>query len=244
MRHFRNPVQEKVAAYFRSEEKFKTRKGIVHPDFDPVMVDFISRHASAEDRILEVGGGSGYFLDMVLQNVELSGAYNLGIAYEAYTEQANDSISLIGGDILRAPFEDSSFRFVVIKNVLRHLVGKSPTQSKIFAQQAIREVVRITQNESYLLLFEQYINKSTMASIAFYITLMFFLLRIRFKSLGIYKGYVVSFLTPDEIEDMLCGHNMEIVLRKQQRLKVSLIHRLTLLMSNTGQLLLVGKIRK
>ena len=62
---------KKVADLFKESEDYKTRKGIVHDKEDPIMIDFIRNHASSEDKILEVGG-SGAFLDLVLENTVMS----------------------------------------------------------------------------------------------------------------------------------------------------------------------------
>ena len=48
---------KKVADHFKESEEYRTRKGIVHAEEDPIMTDFICSHASSEDKILEVGGG-------------------------------------------------------------------------------------------------------------------------------------------------------------------------------------------
>lgn len=237
-------TQRKVRDSFKSTGEFRTRKGIIHPELDPTMIDFICTHASSTDRILEIGGASGYFLDFALRNTVVGKAYNLDFAYENYREQANKNIRLVGGTTLELPFKDCSFEWVVMKNVLRHLVCKSRAESKRFARLAIQEVVRVTKSDGYFMVLEQYNNSTIYASITFYITLIFSLLRIKFERLGLYEGYVVSFLTPGEIEDILTAHNMEIIIKRKHRLSVPFIWRLTLLMSNTGRILLIGKVTK
>ena len=52
---------KKVADHFKESEEYRTRKGIIHEKEDPIMIDFISNHASSEDKILEVGGGEWCF---------------------------------------------------------------------------------------------------------------------------------------------------------------------------------------
>ena len=52
---------KKVADHFKESEDYRTRKGIIHEKEDPIMIDFISSHASSEDKILEVGGGEWCF---------------------------------------------------------------------------------------------------------------------------------------------------------------------------------------
>ena len=57
----KNFAYKKVADHFKESEDYRTRKGIVHAEEDPIMIDFIRSHASSEDRILEVGGGEWCF---------------------------------------------------------------------------------------------------------------------------------------------------------------------------------------
>lgn len=54
-------TQKKVIAHFKDSEEYKTRKGMVHPELDPIILDFIRNHASSEDKLLEVGGGCRCF---------------------------------------------------------------------------------------------------------------------------------------------------------------------------------------
>jgi hypothetical protein len=58
---------KKVADHFRESEDYRTRKGIIHDKEDPIMIDFISNHASSEDKILEVGGAAVLFLTLSLK---------------------------------------------------------------------------------------------------------------------------------------------------------------------------------
>ncbi len=82
-------------------------------------------------------GGSGAFLDLVLENTSIKEAYNMELVYEAYREQVNRDICLMGGTALDIPFKDSSFEWVVIKNLLHHLVGRTRRESKDLARRAV-----------------------------------------------------------------------------------------------------------
>lgn len=56
---------------------------------------------------------------------------------------------------------------------------------------------------------------------------------------------IVSFLTPDETMNFLMkSGGVEIVYSKEKRLSVSRKLRYTVLMSNIGRLLVIGKVRK
>ena len=236
---------KKVADHFKESEEYRTRKGIVHAEEDPIMLDFIRSHASSEDKILEVGGGSGAFLDLVLENTSIKETYNMELVYEAYKKQVNEGICLIGGNALDLPFKDCSFEWVVIKNVLHHLVGKTRRESKAYARRAVEELTRVTKDGGYVIILDQYNRYRFFSSVVFYLTLFFSVFSIGFKSFGWGKNVIVSFLTPDEIRNLLMGTgNVEIILSRENRLNVSKKWKYTLLMSDIGRLVVIGKVRR
>jgi ubiquinone/menaquinone biosynthesis C-methylase UbiE len=236
---------QKVADHFKESEEYRTRKGIVHPEEDPTMIDFIRTHASSGDRILEVGGGSGAFLDLVLENTNIKEAYNLELVYEAYKKQVNENICLMGGNALDIPFKDISFDVVVVKNLLHHLVGRTRRESKGFAKRAVGELTRVTKDGGYILILDQYNKHRLFSSIIFYLTLFFSIFSISFKSFGWGENVIVSFLTPDETRNFLTKTgNVEIVLSRENRLDVSKKWKYTLLMSDIGRLVVICRKRK
>ena len=237
---------KKVADHFKESEEYRTRKDIVHAEEDPIMIDFIRNHASSEDKILEVGGGgSGAFLDLVLENTNIKEVYNMELVYEAYKKQVNEGICLMGGNALHIPFKDCSFEWVVIKNLLHHLVGGTRRESKMFARRAVEELIRVTKDDGYIIILEQYNKHKLFASIVFYLTLFFSVFSISFKSFGWGKNVIMSFLTPDEIRNLLTGAgDVEIVLNRENRVDVSRKWKYTLLMSNIGRLLVIGRVRR
>ena len=234
---------KKVADHFKDSEEYRTRKGIIHAEEDPIMIDFIRNHASSDDKILEVGGGSGAFLDLVLENTCIKEAYDMELVYEAYKNQVNKDICLMGGNALDIPFKDCSFEWVVVKNLLHHLVGKTRRESKTFVKRAVEELTRVTKDGGYIIILDQYNKHKLFSSIIFYLTLFFSVFSISFKSFGWGKNVIVSFLTPDETRDLLTGAgDVEMVLSRENRLDVSRKWKYTLLMSNIGRILLIVKV--
>lgn len=199
----------------------------------------------AKIRFSKWGGGSGAFLDLVLENTSIKETYNMELVYDTYRKQVNGGISLIGGNALDLPFKDCSFEWVVVKNLLHHLVGRTRRESKAFVRRAVEELIRVTKNGGYVIILDQYNRHRLFSSAIFYLTLFFSVFGIGFKSFGWGKNVIVSFLTPDETRDFLTGaSNVEIVLNVENRLDVSRKLKYTLLMSNIGRLVAIGKVRK
>jgi ubiquinone/menaquinone biosynthesis C-methylase UbiE len=109
-------IRQKVVDHFKDTDIYRVRKGIVHEE-DLFLIDFIGNHMSGEDKILEVGGGSGAFLDLVIENTNVKEAYNVELVAQIYKNQANEKICLIGGDALNLPFKNCTFELVVVKNL-------------------------------------------------------------------------------------------------------------------------------
>lgn len=172
--------------------------------------------------------------------------YNCELCPDIYRNQVSDDICLIGGSALALPFKEDTFDYVVIKNVLHHLVGRSRSESKENAVSCLNELFRVTKNEGFIMVLEQYNNHRVFASIVFYVTLFISVFRLSFKPLGLNRSVVVSFLTPREIRDMVQNSPppVHIVLSDASRLKVSRRLKCTVLMSDIGRLLLHGKVKK
>ena len=167
------------------------------------------------------------------------------LVYEAYRKQVNGGICLMGGNALDLPFKECSFEWVVIKNLLHHLVGGTRRESKAYARRAVEELTRVTKDDGYIIILDQYNRYRFFSSVIFYLTLFFSVFGISFKSFGWGKNVIVSFLTPDETRDLLTGdRDVEIVLNRENRLDVSRKWKYTLLLSDIGRLVVIGKVRR
>jgi|LGVF01.1.fsa_nt_gb SAM-dependent methyltransferase len=240
-------VDEKVVQHFaeRSDYYAKMKRFDVNP-YDETIVDYVCNHCSESPKILEIGGGSGYLLDLIYNIIHCKNLYNLEFSFGIYEKQASDAIRLIGGDGRRLPFKDDIFEFVIIKNVLHHLVGRSRKESKRFAKICIDEIVRVVKNDGYVVILEQYNSYKIFSSILFYLSYVFSIFGIQVSSFGLHKYVIVSFLTPEEVTNLLTSRrtDVEITLKQERRKEVSLKLKLTLLISNIGHILCVGKVHK
>jgi ubiquinone/menaquinone biosynthesis C-methylase UbiE len=206
-------IRQKVVDHFKDTDIYRVRKGIVHEE-DLFLIDFIGNHASGEDKILEVGGGSGAFLDLVIENTNVKEAYNVELVAQIYKNQVNEKICLIGGDALNLPFKDCTFEIVVVKNLFHHLVGRTRKQSKENVLQTIKELIRVAKKGGYVIILELFNRYNFFSSIIFYLTLFFSCFGLHFEMIGLRKNVIVSFLTPNEIMKFLREfRKVEIILK-------------------------------
>ena len=183
-------------------------------------------------------------LDLIASETDIKHLYNCEIVPEVYKKQVNKDINLIGGNALNLPFKSNSFDYVIIKNLLHHLVGRTRRESKDNARRAVKELKRVTKDGGHIIILDQYNRHEFFSSIIFYLTLFFSILGISFKSFGLGKNVIVSFLTPDGIRKFLTrAGDVEIVFDRENRLDVSKKLKYTLLMSDIGRLLIIGKVR-
>jgi len=234
-----NPEKKVINHFTYASEVYSKRKGSVHEE-DFIILNFIKETCKANSKVLEVGGGSGYVLDLIASEIGLSNLYNCEIVPKVYSEQANKYINLIAGNALDMPFKDCSFDYAILKDLLHHLVGRTRKKSKENARKGVGEITRVVKSGGYIIVLEQYNKHKLFASVVFYITLFSSLFNISFKSFGWNKNVIVSFLTPDEIK-LLIPDNILIERLEITRVKVPTRLELTLLMSNIGRVLLIGK---
>jgi len=206
------------------------------------LINFICNHCALDkDKILEVGGGSGAFL--VLKNTCIERAYNVELVFKTYKNQANKRICLIRGDALNLPFADCTFEWVVIKNLLHHLVGRTRRQSRENVAQAVEELIRVTKDGGHIIIFELYNRYIFFSFVIFYLT-MFFSRFFDFELFGLGKNVIVSFLTPDEIKENLARNNIDIILKNERKISAPKKHIYRLLMPNEGYMLIISRIHK
>ncbi|MFZ0010302.1 MAG: class I SAM-dependent methyltransferase [Halobacteriota archaeon] len=216
---------------------------------DKDIISFVNETCNSDSKVLEIGGGSGALLDLIESNSSVTKLYNCDFVPETYQFQANPNINLIGCTALNLPFQDQTFDYCIAKNLLHHLVGSTQNESKLNAAKAVEELIRVVKNEGFVIILEQYNKCNLCTTLLFHATLLFSHMGISSKFFGMGKNVIVSFLTPGEIQNLLCGQNSRIT--KISLLKninndatIALRFKLSLLMSKVGVALLIARIDK
>lgn len=245
-------LERKVIDHFEETKDQYSRMDSSDNIFDHSIIDFILKNVSSEERIkiVEIGGGSGYLLKQLeglLSHYSLD-LINLELSFGIYSRQMADSTQLIGGDVKNSPFKDNTFNFIVLKNVLHHLVGESRKESKELVVSCIDELFRIVVDQGYVIILEQYNGVRFFSSVLFYITLLFARFGLTARYFGLNKDIVVSFLTPEEIMEVFIRRrdSVEVLLKEERkrRMPTTVRFKLTLLQANIGHVFYVFKITK
>ena len=243
-------LQDKVLDHFTDASTvYACRKGVVHPEADPIIVDFISEMQTDANlgKVLEVGGGSGYLLGLLAEEIEAVQLINCELAYHVYRKQVNSSIVLVGGNALNLPFAESEFDYVIAKNLLHHLVGRTRRESKGFAQRAAIELRRVAKSRGYLIILEQYHQYDLCAAVLFYLTLLLSMGSFRLDALGIRPKVVVSFLALSELHELFerpCAGRDQVIMDRTKALPATSAIRLLPFLSRFGRLLFIKEVHK
>lgn len=195
-------LQDKVIEHFeKSSDIYSMREG-AEDDNDEEIIKAFKENNISPANILEVGGGSGYLINLL---GNLSGnvhMVNCELTYRAYSKQINDEIDFVAGNAISLPFHKKSFDVIVSKNLFHHLVGKTPAESKSLAKIAVDEMIRCIKDEGYLMIVEEYHRHKFYSGVLFYLSLLFSVGNITIKAFDIRPKVIISLLTPNEFESM------------------------------------------
>ena len=176
----------------------------------------ISKFANKTDCLLDVGCGSGLFLQAVQRTIKIDKICGVDFSPEmlkkaSFSRLSNDKMNLCEGDALRLPFKKNSFNWVNNEALLHHLISVTRKKSKNLARKAIKEMRDVLKPNGFLLLTELYYESygaTTLTSNIIFTFLSFF------NKYGITpplketpKGLIVSFYTRSELVDIIQSLN-------------------------------------
>lgn len=150
-----------------------------------------------EISILEFGGGNGallYELKKKLSSKSVT-VVNAELVEDYVAYQVHKSIQFVVANILESQFKNNSFDFVIIRNVMHHLVGKSISETRQNLMLALSEMTRIVKEDG-LVLIEEQTNQSTLANnIIFWASFFATKLKINIPRLQITPHTIVGYMT-------------------------------------------------
>lgn len=199
-----------VSQYFdATADVYTTKTETDEMDPPPLVDEFIDHRCKKGERILEIGCGDGSLLEYVLVYTDVSEAYGVDISTEMLPNPDD-----VRGQYLHAsatdlplPFEREGFDFVVMSDVLHHLVGSHRWESKRRAQAALVEATNLLRPGGYLIVkdifYESRAGPDTLTSHLIFLGLRHcsgIASRIDAEAL---PGLLVAFYTRDELRELL-----------------------------------------
>lgn len=140
-----------VKKFFESESDLY-KKNLISDSLDKF--NYINYYANEDDILVDIGCGSGNFLQNLRYYTPITKIVGLDIAKNMLPDnRLNGRVCL--GDARNLPIKDSSVKFVHIDVVLHHIVGSTRTESKQLVKQTIRELLRVIKPSGHLIITER-----------------------------------------------------------------------------------------
>lgn len=174
---------------------------------DAVIENFIRPFAGQNSSLVEIGGGTGSLLRLLLDKTDLKDLCAIDVSKNSLRicKQRSGCETYVGS-ICDAEFVRQlprQFDFATVSFLLHHLIGKSRSQSLIFARQAIENSLKLVRPGGYLIVFEPLFGPESAMTRVFYakkFTTRFISKRLplfgRANNLG---EPVVSYLTEEQM---------------------------------------------
>ena len=170
-------------------------------------------------KICDVGGASGVVLNSIIKNSKYKiEGYILDIFPEYKKSLVNNNINYIIGSIIDNRIKSNNYDFVILRDVLHHLITGGLKDIQESQQKALNEMVRITKKGGFII-FEEEINNSVISTrLLYYLSKLAYIFKI--GKLGFNSGrVVVSFMTKKEIENVLAQNYKQIIIEKRKYIR-------------------------
>ncbi|MFC4249616.1 class I SAM-dependent methyltransferase [Natribaculum luteum] len=197
-----------VEQYFDTTSETYTRKrDIDEIESWPLFDEFLEEASTEGDRLLEIGCGDGLLPEYALEYTDVTEAHGLDISTEMLPDDGRAQYLNASATDLPLPFEPESFDFVVLSDVLHHLVGDRRSQSKLKAQAALIEAANLLKEGGHLVVkdisYRSPVGPDELTSCAIFYGLKYFTGLASAIDDQAAPGLLVSFYTQAELVEML-----------------------------------------
>lgn len=193
-------------------DKYADFYGNVKPQsYDYYFIDFIKKTKKQGSNLLDIGGGSGTFAQLVNDNCLDIDVHVVDPSKKLLDRINDERIKKIYGNLPDQIFLDSDFDYVHVKEVLHHIVGSSIDETKELLRESLFTMKDFLKEDGFLLIHELFYESYLIPELSR--TLIFNLLALQNK-FGIkvpakefLMGLGVCFYTRPEFESILndCG---------------------------------------
>ena len=216
---------------------------------DQFFLSFIRMDKRKNKKFLDIGGGSGIFVQTLLGNlndIEIS----IVDPSEKMLEMVNDKrIKKYHGQLpnpLNIPLSQN-FDYILLRQVLHHITGKTIKNSRQNVSESLKTIKEILDAKGFLLIheiyFESYIIPSFSRTIIFYLLKFQKKVKIHFLPKEFLPGLGVCFYTRKELKEILSYSDFQLI----DSYDVSFANTMKkkcLLLKNWGRLLLIAQKNK
>lgn len=219
--------------------------GNVKPhSYDYYFIDFINKTEKHGSKLLNIGGGSGTFAQLVKDNC-LDIDVTIVDPSKNLLDKINDErIKKIHGSLPDQIFLDSDFDYVHVKEVFHHIVGSSIGETKKLLRESLFTLKDILEKEGFLLIhelfYESYLIPTLSRSSIFYLLLLQNKFGIKIPAKEFLAGLDVCFYSRLEFESILNDCGFKIIESYEEYWGNSFKKRL-LFLQNWGRMLFIVK---
>lgn len=174
-----------VEELFREQIKRYSKKGQYErsPLLELALKKLQQKDFSKPVAVCEFGGGAGELLNEIKKVFPKVSVTNVEIVNDYKSHQVSKKIRFILGSVLDSKFKNNSFDFIIMRDVLHHLVGRNYNETLHNQTQALKELKRLVKPGG-LILIEELTNESEIV-----VRLIYYLSFINSK-IGVYIPFL------------------------------------------------------
>jgi hypothetical protein len=210
---------------------------------DNIKIDFLSRFKTQNKKFIDVGGGSGRFIEKIHKihpNFELT---LIDPSISLLNQNQNQEIVKRLG-FLPDNLPKEKYDIININRVIHHVIGKSIKESRILAFKSINNLNYILNKDGFIVFhevfYESFLYKNLTSSIIFYLLKIQNFLKIQLPIKEFLLGLNVYFYDRKILFKLLKSSNFEIIYSKELHWKKRFKFNIALL-KNIGDILIIGK---
>ncbi len=186
-------------------------------EFDYFFINFVNDNKKNKSSLLDIGGGSGSFSKLVIQNCP--GINNVTILDPSakLLSKIDDNLHIkkVVGSLPDEVPINSTFDFIQISNVLHHITGKTGGGTKLLLKKSLSSIKDLLNEDGFLLLqenfYEGYLIPTLPRSLIFYLLSIQNKLNVKVPVDGFILGLEAYFYTRDELRSELEDCGFEII---------------------------------
>lgn len=215
--------------------------------YDYEFMEFIKNGNGQNISILDVGGGSGNFSKLIMQNCVNVNITILDPSEKLLNKVNNPKINKINGKLPDSIPINSKFDFIHIKNVLHHITGSTVLESKLLVKNSLNNLKMLLNDDGFLLIhdlcYEGFLIPKFPNYLIFYLLKLQNKLNVKIPFKEFLLGLNVYFYTKNELESILNECGFQIIEFKFNKWDDS-TQKKVMLIKNWGILLIIAKKNK